>query len=338
MLFSIVINVYNGERYLGDCLSSVARQSYADYELVIVDDGSSDGTGAVADAYAAAHPNVFVLHGPNQGLLLARRRGLAHCHGEYVVFLDADDELAPSALEKVAAAISTSSPDVVAFRYSRKENLSSKDDTGSLDPGLYAGARYNTVKERVCSARFNNLCTKAFRLACIDLDADYTGCGKMLMAEDLYQLLPIIDSSSSLVQLNDALYYYRPNEGASTSSYSETYVSDTEAAAGRLLAYGTEWGLRDEAALGVMKLYVNCAEQLACARSQGEIEDELVSMRASVEHVLPDVRERVGRLRADRRLILSAMMRASPSGLLLSERLLKLLRSLKLLRTFGGSK
>ena len=157
MRFSIVVPVYNGEKYLPSCLETVAGQTCGDYELVIVDDGSTDGSGAIADRYAAGRGEVQVLHGENQGLLLARRRGLSHCRGEYVVFLDADDALRDDALEIISRCIDETGADIVSFRFSRCEDFSTKDDLAFLPEGYYGGEGYGLFEKAVCAGLSNSL-------------------------------------------------------------------------------------------------------------------------------------------------------------------------------------
>lgn len=105
MRFSIIIPAYNAERYLSECLSSVSLQSFDNYEVILIDDGSTDSTLSLVEDFALRANNATVLTGENQGLLLARRRGLLHAKGEYVVFLDADDCLRYDALEILDKAI-----------------------------------------------------------------------------------------------------------------------------------------------------------------------------------------------------------------------------------------
>ena len=90
--FSILIPVYNVEKYLPACIESVLQQSFTDYEVILVDDGSKDRSGQICDEYRSKYPEkFFVEHKPNQGLISARRAGLNLASGRYVCFLDSDD-------------------------------------------------------------------------------------------------------------------------------------------------------------------------------------------------------------------------------------------------------
>lgn len=100
MKLSIIVPVYNVEEHLQRCLASIALQLCGDYELILVDDGSTDSSGALCDDFARKHPelNVKVVHQPNGGLSATRNRGIEVAHGEYVTFVDSDDELCPDTL------------------------------------------------------------------------------------------------------------------------------------------------------------------------------------------------------------------------------------------------
>lgn len=98
---SVVIPVYNVEKYLRQCVDSMLAQTLPAWEIVLVDDGSSDGSPAICDAYAQGHPNVKAVHKQNQGLGMARNTGIEHATGDYIVFIDSDDFCSPDFLEKI---------------------------------------------------------------------------------------------------------------------------------------------------------------------------------------------------------------------------------------------
>ena len=96
---SIITPVYNADRFLNECVGGILAQSFRSFELVLIDDGSTDGSGALCDAYAEQDPRVRVIHQPNGGVSRARNRGLDEAQGKYVVFVDADDLLEPDYLQ-----------------------------------------------------------------------------------------------------------------------------------------------------------------------------------------------------------------------------------------------
>ena len=103
-LVSVIIPVFNTERYLRGCLDSVCAQSWRDLELILVDDGSTDGSGVICDEYAAHDARVRVLHQENSGVCAARNAGLQMAAGRYVCFVDSDDRLAENAVADLVSA------------------------------------------------------------------------------------------------------------------------------------------------------------------------------------------------------------------------------------------
>lgn len=90
-MISIILPIYNAEQYLHRCIDSILAQSYTDFELLLIDDGSTDGSGPICDEYAAKDNRARVLHKPNGGVSSARNLGLDNARGEYITFCDADD-------------------------------------------------------------------------------------------------------------------------------------------------------------------------------------------------------------------------------------------------------
>ena len=113
MKLSIVIPVYNVEKYLRQCLDSVLAQTFSDYEVICVNDGSTDGSGRILKEYASGHSVVKVVEQKNGGLSAARNAGLKKAEGEYVLFLDSDDWLEKDALQTLADA--TDGQDMICF-------------------------------------------------------------------------------------------------------------------------------------------------------------------------------------------------------------------------------
>ena len=115
MLFSVIVPVYNAERYLPECVKSVQEQTCGDLELILVDDGSTDGSPELCDAFEAADSRIRTIHKENGGHTSARNLGLKICRGEYVILLDSDDWIEPEALEVCREIIVKYSPQIVSF-------------------------------------------------------------------------------------------------------------------------------------------------------------------------------------------------------------------------------
>lgn len=103
---SIIVPVYNVSKYLPCCIESVLNQSFSNFELLLIDDGSTDGSGAICDAYAQIDNRIRVFHKDNEGVSSARNLGLNHAVGEWVYFVDSDDEILPTGLQVLVDSIS----------------------------------------------------------------------------------------------------------------------------------------------------------------------------------------------------------------------------------------
>ena len=118
VVFSIIVPVYNVEEYLEQCVNSVLNQSFSDFELILVDDGSPDQSGKMCDRFAALDHRVKVIHQENAGLSAARNSGIKVMKGQYVLFLDSDDYwIQNDFLTKLWKRIELMQPDVISFNY-----------------------------------------------------------------------------------------------------------------------------------------------------------------------------------------------------------------------------
>ncbi|MBR4560852.1 MAG: glycosyltransferase [Bacteroidales bacterium] len=116
-LLSIIVPVYNVEPYLRKCVDSLLAQDYSDYEIILVDDGSTDSCPAMCDEYASHYPNIHTMHQPNSGLSVARNSGITLARGKYICFVDSDDYWEPNVLGGLMAQVERENLDVLRFNY-----------------------------------------------------------------------------------------------------------------------------------------------------------------------------------------------------------------------------
>ena len=110
---SMIVPVYQVEKYIAQCIESVLNQTFSDFELILIDDGSKDNSGAICDSYAAKDDRIIVIHTKNNGAATARNIGLERASGEYITFLDGDDYLAENMLSRLYEEIENSDYDIV---------------------------------------------------------------------------------------------------------------------------------------------------------------------------------------------------------------------------------
>lgn len=152
-LFSILVSVYNTIDYMQDALRSIVGQICVDYEVILLDDGSTDGSGSLCDAFTMEHDCSSVVHQENKGLLLARRLALQRARGSYIITLDSDDELRFDALERLRDIICVFDQDIIGFEGSCTSNFVPVSKyTPRMEPRLCRGEDYAVCQRRVCGS------------------------------------------------------------------------------------------------------------------------------------------------------------------------------------------
>lgn len=138
MFFSVIVPVYKVEKYLSDCIESVLNQTFDDFEIILVDDGSPDACPEICDSYKEKDSRIKVLHKTNGGLASARRAGIKLAEGDYVFNLDSDDLIENDTLECAYRIIKETNCEIVSFSYRWVRDKETVDITNDgLDEGLY---------------------------------------------------------------------------------------------------------------------------------------------------------------------------------------------------------
>lgn len=164
VFFTAAVCVYNTEKYLRECLDSVLNQSYKNFELLIVDDGSTDGSGKVCDEYAEKDSRVRVIHTENRGLLLARRTAFENARGDYFIFFDSDDTVDPKIFTLINEEIQKSHCDMVFFDLSKCYSDGTSAHEKLFDERkTFDKSNKRELWELLLSSRFNSLCLKCIR-------------------------------------------------------------------------------------------------------------------------------------------------------------------------------
>ena len=138
MKISIVVPVYNVEKYLKECVDSLLAQTLPALEIILVDDGSKDTSGQICDEYAAQYPQIKAVHKENAGLGMARNTGLDHVTGDYVVFIDSDDFCQKDMVEQLAAIVERTGCDTCKTSFNRVDMESNFLHSETVVPGDFA--------------------------------------------------------------------------------------------------------------------------------------------------------------------------------------------------------
>lgn len=248
MKFSIIIPVYNVERYLSQCLESILQQTYQDFELILVDDGSKDGSGIIGDEYAARYPDkIKVCHIDNQGVLHARLYGLKMAIGDIVLFVDSDDCLRYDALELVKERFCSDLCDLLVINASPLADFSVPYLAYPWENKCCFDEDQKTEIYRflIKSSKFNSLCLKAAKR---NLAESIYSCIKfkdVKNGEDLLCTLPLVTNAKRISILDECLYYYRLRENSATHSVNLNRRNYLKVIHEELDKYIALWGLHE---------------------------------------------------------------------------------------------
>lgn len=219
-MISILVPVYNVEKYLRCCLDSILGQTYTDYEVILVNDGSTDQSGAICDAYAAEHDCIRVIHQKNAGVAQTRNVLVAAAQGEYITFVDSDDSIEPTYLEVLLRDLQETGADVSICSWSEVSDAGVRTELGwDLKE---KGFQVWTTQQAVMSLLYqkgidNNPWGKLYVRAVLE-DVEFPA-GRVY--EDLAVLYMILLKARRICYRPEALYLYTCNTvGISQSVFS----------------------------------------------------------------------------------------------------------------------
>lgn len=227
-LFSIIIPIYNGEKYIEICLNSIVNQTLKDWELILIDDGSTDKTPELLSNYV--NKNIHLISKSNEGVSIARNKGLDIAKGEYILFVDADDILYPEALSTLYNSLKKVKVDYLRYEY---QTIDEKGN--SLYPNYGAKLRKKVSNQTIdatdCIIHIVRneffLWSGVFRKEIIDKYhlRFLEGC---TYNEDTLFMLQFFMHSKTHVYLPKTLYGYRKFEGAVTTRFTEKNYQDVK--------------------------------------------------------------------------------------------------------------
>lgn len=221
--FSVIVPVYNVEQYIEKCICSILDQSYENFELVLVDDGSTDNSGVICDDYQNKDSRIRVIHKENGGLVSARKAGAQVANGSYAVCVDSDDWIAKDHLETLYNLIKKHNPDVVCFSHKEVMNDICEERTLHYREGLYSRRQIETdifpklIYGENGSAFPAAIWSKTFRMSLYkpeQLSVD----DHIKIGEDVACVAPCIAKAESLYIINKPLYFYRRNDSSMTKN------------------------------------------------------------------------------------------------------------------------
>ncbi|GEM_PF-5921653 len=215
-LFSVIVPVFNLERYIGGTLSSIVSQTCQDLELIVVDDGSTDGTLKICQGVARTYPQVVrVISQQNHGVSHARNTGIKASSGKYLIFVDGDDSLVPDTLEKLKLQLNKREPDVLYFDFRRVtagEKFGPKKEDGIPVQISEKDCVLSKLLDRTIPAVA--ACYRRDMMGKNDILFDESLC----YTEDALFFFTAVRMAHKLVYYPAELYYYLQRQGSATHS------------------------------------------------------------------------------------------------------------------------
>ena len=237
---SVIVPVYKVEKYLNECIDSILAQTFTDFELILVDDGSPDGCPALCDAAAAKDSRIRVIHQQNKGLSGARNAGIEIARGNWLSFIDSDDSIDKTCLEKMHRAAVQSGAEVASC------NILYLEADGSRSSYQDTPLRNEVIskEEAIHRIRLTPLVQAATRLHRRDVFADLRfPVGKNY--EDAFTTPEVLEYINSVACVEDVLYHYRLNpEGIMRGKVSLKNLDEIDANYG-LLECALKYGKKD---------------------------------------------------------------------------------------------
>ena len=227
-LISVIVPVYNVEKYLGECIESILSQTYENFELILVDDGSPDNSGKICDEYAEKDNRIRVIHKENGGVSSARNTGLDNAKGEYITFVDSDDIIDKQYLELMYKRIVEVDSDMCFCHFDR------------FDANEYE--KHQEKIPKYLAVDFNDKEFIDFASAFFDLKNNVFGSiwrtiyksssiekirfnSKIRISEDLVFAMNAICNSKSICSIPNVLYHYRSNSNSAGKTYKKNFLT-----------------------------------------------------------------------------------------------------------------
>ena len=211
---AVVVPVYNKSKYFARCVDSILNQSYRKIRVYLVDDGSTDGSGAVCDAYKQRDRRVRVIHKQNEGPMKTALRGAMESAEPYVMFVDSDDWIETEMISEMVRHLTGDCPEVVCcgLQIDREWNGTSVQEDNAALPGTYTGERLQKeIRERILGNEHRLIlvsrCVKLFSRKLIVDNAHWCDAS-IRMGDDLNVVIPALLDAERIVIMDHAFYYH----------------------------------------------------------------------------------------------------------------------------------
>ncbi len=222
-VISFIVPVYNTQQYLPECIDSVLKQTCPDWEMILVDDGSTDQSGRICDDYSNKDNRIRVIHKANEGQFATRLKGILEATGEYCTGLDSDDYLDTECVERLIVILQNRRYDIVSWnmRIVQDDVIIFEDHKDRY--GEYTNAEY---LDYVIRSTDHSFCNKLIKTSLLRESSYGDVPLSVRHSEDYILICPAICMSASVMAIDAALYNYRQTEGSVTHTYTGRRILD----------------------------------------------------------------------------------------------------------------
>lgn len=221
-LISVIVPVYNVEKYINKCIDSILNQTHKNLEIILVDDGSQDNSGKICDEYAKEDKRIIIIHKENGGVSSARNIGLENATGKYVTFIDADDYVDENYCQKLLETLIEQNVDCVACGHNRIYNKENKLE--KITSKKSYKLRDKEILEKILCVQ-SGLGFAAMKLWKRNKIKDIRFNEDMQVAEDAFFALQASQIIKDMYVLNEAIYNYRFNDKSAVRKYNKDYAN-----------------------------------------------------------------------------------------------------------------
>ncbi len=256
---SVIIPVYNVEEYLEKCIESVLKQAYSPFEVILVDDGSSDKSSSICDQYGRADKRIKVIHQSNQGHTIARQNGFRASDGDYIIFIDSDDWIKDEMFALMMDKVLKEKADIVQCGFKAVKGNSIIDAVSPYEPGLYEKARLTEIiyptmiynKAERCFGVAPNMWNKIFRRRLVE-EYIYRIDPRIRSGEDGLLTFVCFMEAERIYNLQECFYCYRSREMSMCRITDDKRLEENHI----LFKYYLEWLMPKEILQESIKRYV----------------------------------------------------------------------------------
>lgn len=245
MKISVIAPVFNVEEYVADCIESVMAQTHTDIELLLIDDGSTDISGAICDQYQEKNPHrIRTIHTENHGPLEARLIGIQEATGEVLVFVDSDDSIRADALEIISDCFQKNACDMVIYNSGTCPNYASAPTCHSFrDCRIFDESAMSELYRGLIRGDIpNSLWIKAVRTSCVSIP-DHFRNRRIMHGEDLLLSACFLSGCRRVACINDGLYYYRIRSGSIVHTFNAGLKDALKTVHAEIGNYIDLWGM-----------------------------------------------------------------------------------------------